>query len=314
MGNEAVWQLRNAMRVLIFGKSGQVGTELQRFFANRSEYVLALGLNDGGGDITQFEDMIKVVADFHPNLVFNAAAYTAVDKAEEEKDLAYKVNAEAVSVMARACEAIESVLIHYGTDYVFDGSGNEARDERAPTGPLNYYGKTKLAGEEGIRSTCAKALIFRTSWVFSSHGRNFIKTILDLAQRENSLKIVSDQVGTPTSAHMIAEVSAQLGLRAAKGEISICGLYNLVPNGFTNWCDLARYAVSYAQKEGLVLKLDPEHIKSIKTEEYLTIAKRPKNSRLNNQKVSQVFRGEIRDWKFYLDEVLKEIVTNRVES
>lgn len=295
------------MRILILGKNGQVGTELQKYFRNEPE-VLALGHSDDGGDLTKLDSLCARIRSYRPDVVFNAAAYTAVDKAESDRDLAYVVNAQAVGVMAKACEEVGAVLVHYSTDYVFDGEGSEKRTETDPTAPLNYYGATKLAGEEAIQATNAKALIFRTSWVYAAHGHNFIKTMLRLAKTKDALNVVADQIGAPTSAAMISEVSAQLGVRAANGESALLGLYNLVPNGETNWCELARYAVNYAERAGVEQVLKAENIKGISTSEYPTPAKRPLNSRLNNQKMCNAFDGEIYDWQLYVEQVMESLV------
>lgn len=295
------------MRIMIFGKNGQVGTELQKYFSNEKD-VLALGQSDDGGDLTKLDMLTKCIQTYRPDLVFNAAAYTAVDKAESDRDLARIVNALAVGAMAKACKEVGAVFVHYSTDYVFDGLGTEKRTEEATTAPLNYYGHTKLEGEEAVRKSGAKAFIFRTSWVYASHGHNFIKTMLRLAKTKDSLNVVADQVGAPTSGRMIAEVSGQLGVRAVLGEESLCGLYNLVPCGETNWCELARYAVSYAANSGIHQILSPENIKGISTNEYPTPAKRPLNSRLDNQKISKAFDGKIENWQCYLDEVLSSLV------
>lgn len=295
------------MRILILGKNGQVGTELQNYFRNEPE-VLALDRSDDGGDLTKLDSLCDRIRSYCPNIVFNAAAYTAVDKAETDRDLAYIVNAEAVGFIAKACEEVGAVLVHYSTDYVFDGEGSEMHTESDPTAPLNYYGITKLAGEEAIQATNAKVLIFRTSWVYSVHGHNFIKTMLCLAKTKDALNVVADQIGAPTSATMIAEVSAQLGVRVAKGEDALCGLYNLVPHGETSWCELARYVVNYAEKIGVKQVLRTENIKGISTLEYFTSARRPLNSRLNNQKMCTIFDGEIYDWQFYVDQVIESLV------
>ena len=295
------------MKVLIFGKNGQVGTELQRCFSENCQ-VLALSREDEGGDLTKLDALEKRIRSFAPTIVFNAAAYTAVDKAETERELARTVNVDAVRVMAKVCEEIKAVFVHYSTDYVFDGNGATQRTEEDVVAPLNYYGVTKLAGEEEIRSTNVKSLIFRTSWVYAEHGHNFIKTILRLAKTKEALNVVKDQVGAPTSAKLIAEVSAQLAVRAFQGEESLLGLYNLVPHGETNWCELARYVVSYAQRHGFKQNLLLENIKGIPTEEYPTPAKRPLNSRLSNEKLCRVYKGKIEDWRLYVDEVLESLM------
>lgn len=294
------------MRILIFGKNGQVGKELQRFFS-REKNVLALGREDEGGDLTNLDSIENCIHSYRPDLVFNAAAYTKVDKAESERELARLVNARAVGVMAKACEEIGAVFVHYSTDYVFDGKGNNGRTEDDIPQPINFYGVTKLEGEDAIRATNVKALIFRTSWCFASCGHNFIRTILSLAKSKHTLNVVSDQIGVPTSAIMIAEVSGQLGVRTVGGEKSLCGLYNLVPHGETSWYDLACYVINFAERLGFQQTLRASGIKAISSDDYPTSAERPLNSRLNNNKICSVYDGEIRHWQFYVDDALRSI-------
>ena len=263
-------------KFLILGKNGQVGWELQRSLALKGN-VLAVGREDEGGDLYRPEEVAGKIIAYQPDIVFNAAAYTAVDKAESEQDKAFAVNSAAVREVAQACQQIGAILVHYSTDYVFDGSGNSPRDEKAPTKPLNVYGQSKLAGEDEIRRYCPQSFIFRTSWVYGVHGKNFIKTILRLAKTKESLKVVSDQIGAPTSAEFIADISAELALRALNEKNKLFGIYNLVPNGTTSWCDFAKWIVSQAHSLNIDLALESQNIHPIPSSEYPTPAVRPLN-------------------------------------
>ena len=295
-------------KFLILGKNGQVGWELQRSLALKGN-VLAVGREDEGGDLYRPEEVAGKIIAYQPDIVFNAAAYTAVDKAESEQDKAFAVNSAAVREVAQACQQIGAILVHYSTDYVFDGSGNSPRDEKAPTKPLNVYGQSKLAGEDEIRRYCPQSFIFRTSWVYGVHGKNFIKTILRLAKTKESLKVVSDQIGAPTSAEFIADISAELALRALNEKNKLFGIYNLVPNGTTSWCDFAKWIVSQACSLNVDLTLELKNIHPIPSSEYPTPAVRPLNSRLDNCKLrSQFNEGCIHDWSVYAKRVLIEII------
>lgn len=295
-------------KFLILGKNGQVGWELQRSLALKGE-VLSLGREDEGGDLFHPEEVASKIVTYRPNIVFNAAAYTAVDKAESERDKALAVNSTAVREIAQACYQVGAILVHYSTDYVFDGSGDTARDENASTNPLNIYGQSKLAGEEEIRRHCPRSFIFRTSWVYGVHGKNFIKTILRLAQTKASLKVVSDQIGAPTSAEFIADTSAELALRTLNEKHELFEIYNLVPNGTTSWCDFAKWIVSQAHSLNVDLVLESQNIHPIPSSEYPTPAMRPLNSRLDNSKLqSQFSEGCIHDWSVYAERVLIEII------
>ena len=295
-------------KFLIFGKNGQVGWELQRSLALKGE-VLGLGREDEGGDLYRPEEVASKIITYQPNIVFNAAAYTAVDKAESEQDKAFAVNTIAVREIAQACQRIGAILVHYSTDYVFDGTGCQPRNEMATPCPINIYGQSKLLGERAIYQCCPKSFIFRTSWVYGVHGKNFIKTILRLAQTKETLNVVSDQIGAPTSAEFIADISAELALRALNEKNKLFGIYNLVPNGTTSWCDFAKWIVSKAHSLNVDLALESQNIHPIPSSEYPTLAVRPLNSRLDNSKLrSQFNEGCIHDWSVYAKRVLIEII------
>ncbi len=293
------------MKILLLGKNGQVGWELQRSLALYGE-VLALGREDENGncgDLEKPEKLLETIERFQPNIIFNAAAYTAVDKAEEDRDRAMLVNATSVGQIADKCTELGCLLVHYSTDYVFDGSGNEAHLENDLVSPINYYGLSKLNGEKEIINSGCKYLIFRTSWVYGVHGKNFIKTILRLGRDRENLSVVNDQWGVPTSAAFIADVSTYVALKANRDN-KLCGIYHLVPDGVTNWCDFAKWIVQNTPNKE-VLKLNSDSISGISSDCYPVPAKRPKNSRLCILKLKNILEpGSIKDWKFYADRVL----------
>lgn len=294
-------------KFLILGKNGQVGWELQRALALHGE-VLSLGRNDEGGDLLYPERVASLILDFSPDVVFNAAAYTAVDRAETERNEAYQINAVALQLITSACIEKGALLVHYSTDYIFDGSGQEPRTEDALPSPINNYGVSKLEGEKIISKSGCAALIFRTSWVYGVHGKNFLKTILTLGRTKTFLNVVDDQVGSPTSAEFIADISAVLAIRVLNGEKNLLGIYHLVPDGETNWCDFAKWIISNGKELNFPLTLSVQNIKGIRSEEYPTAAKRPRNSRLNNNKLKALFPKQcITSWDVYAKRVLTEL-------
>lgn len=304
--SNTVLELRTQMKILILGKNGQVGRELEQFLAKSTE-VIALSRNDKGGDLTNIKEMVEFITQYQPDIIFNAAAYTAVDKAESEFCIADLVNHQAVEALASVCAKTNALLVHYSTDYVFDGSGNTPRSETSIPNPINTYGKTKLNGEISISKSNCKALIFRTSWVYASHGKNFIKTIIRLSKDREELKVVDDQIGAPTSASFIASASAELALRARNREHDLIGTYNLVPNGTVSWYGLAEHVISYLRKnQGINMKV--RKILPIPSMDFPTPAKRPLNSRLDNQKLSKVLKNNILNWETYVDAVLDELI------
>lgn len=295
------------MKFLILGKNGQVGWELQRAFALKGT-TLSLGRADFGGDLLKLSELEKKIKEFSPDAIINAAAYTAVDKAESEQTLAFKINSEAVGHIAEICKKIGVLLVHFSTDYVFDGSGSTPWFETDQPSPINVYGQSKLAGEKAIRQSQSDALIFRTSWVYGVHGKNFIKTILHLAKTKETLNVVNDQFGAPTSAEFIADVAVELTMQVLNNERQLAGTYHLVPDGETNWCDFARWIISEAESLNFNLSLKPEKILGIPSSRYPTVAKRPFNSRLNNEKLKQLLpQGTIYNWDVYAKRVLVEL-------
>ncbi|MGZ8935180.1 MAG: dTDP-4-dehydrorhamnose reductase [Methylobacter sp.] len=290
------------MKILILGCNGQVGWELQRSLAPLGEVI---ALDRHTADLTDAESLRHVIRDFAPQVIVNAAAYTAVDKAESEPDLAHRINAIAPSVMANEAESIGAWLVHYSTDYVFDGNQEGRYTETGTTGPLSVYGRTKLEGERLIQASGCNSLIFRTSWVYAARGNNFAKTMLRLAKEREQLRVVSDQWGAPTSAELIADITAH-ALRQAMQKPELAGLYHLTASGATNWHGYACHVLTQAQALGQLLKVRPSEMEAIATTEYPLPAIRPKNSRLDTTKLQTAFGLHLPDWQVHINRMLKE--------
>jgi dTDP-4-dehydrorhamnose reductase len=294
------------MKILLLGKNGQVGWELQRSLAPLGE-VLALDSKSTEycGDLTDLAGLVATVRAYAPDVIVNAAAYTAVDKAESEPEQAQRVNAEAVAVLAHEAQQLGAWLVHYSTDYVFDGSGTQPWQETDTVGPLSVYGASKLAGEQAIQASGCKQLIFRTSWVYAARGNNFAKTMLRLAQERDSLSVIVDQFGAPTSAELLADVTAH-ALRSAMAAPALGGLYHLAASGETSWHSYARFVLEQAEVAGKLLKVAPAQITAIASSAYPTAAKRPLNSRLNTGKLQQAFALQLPDWHAGVARMLSE--------
>jgi dTDP-4-dehydrorhamnose reductase len=296
------------MKILLFGKNGQVGWELQRSLAPLGELV-ALGSSGHAGlcgDLSDLAGLAETVFKVKPDVIVNAAAYTAVDKAESEPEQARLINALAPGVLADEAQKLGAWFVHYSTDYVFDGSGGQFWQETDATGPLNVYGRTKLEGEQAV-TRCAKHLIFRTSWVYAARGANFAKTMLRLAQEREQLKVIDDQIGAPTGAELIADVTA-LALRAVLQKPEQAGIYHLAAGGEVSWFDYARFVIEQARQRGLPIKVAPEAIEPIPTRAYPLPAKRPHNSRLDTRKLKQSFDLALPDWRVGVTRVLGEVL------
>ena len=294
-------------RILLTGQNGQLGFELRRALAPLGRVT---AVDHAECDLADPEAIRTLMRDVCPDIVVNPAAYTAVDKAESEPELAAAVNGRAPAVFAEEARALGALMVHYSTDYVFDGSKHGAYTEQDVPNPQSVYGRTKAEGEQAVIAACPRHLVLRTSWVVGAHGGNFAKTILRLAADRESLNVVSDQVGAPTSAALIADVTAQLLGRAlqAGGENFPFGLYHLVASGETHWQEYARHVVQRAHAAGRPLKLHPQNIHPIPTMEYPTPARRPLNSRLDTHKLRDTFGLHLPDWKSALDHVLEQIL------
>lgn len=291
------------MKILLLGKNGQVGHELQRTLLPLGR-LTSLGREEANlADPSSLTETIRREA---PNIIVNAAAYTAVDKAEADEYTANKVNADAVAVMAEYAATANALLVHYSTDYVFDGEKAGPYIESDATNPQSAYGRSKLAGEEAILRSGCQAFVFRTSWVFSAHGGNFVKTIIRLAKERDTLGIVADQIGAPTSAEFIADVTA-LAIAAYRRDTISTGTYHLVASGEVSWHGLASHIVESLQDRSAGLKLKAADIRPITTDEYPLPAKRPKNSRLDTSKLSKALDIEIPHWAVYVDRVLAQL-------
>ncbi|MEI4520646.1 dTDP-4-dehydrorhamnose reductase [Pseudomonas sp. CCNWLW23] len=295
------------MKILLLGKNGQVGWELQRSLAPLGELVaLDRQLADGlCGDLSNIDGLRATLRAIRPDVVVNAAAYTAVDKAEAETELADLVNACAVGVLAQEVKALGGWLVHYSTDYVFDGHGSAPWRESAAVSPVNHYGASKLAGERLIIESGCKHLIFRTSWVYGARGNNFAKTMLRLAKERESLSIIADQIGAPTGADLIADVSA-LTLQQALLRPQLSGLYHLAAAGEVSWHGYATLVIDFAKAQGEELRV--KDINAIETSAYPTPARRPLNSRLNTGKLRDSFSLHLPDWRSGVTRMLMEVL------
>jgi dTDP-4-dehydrorhamnose reductase len=293
------------LKILLFGKNGQVGWELQRSLAPLGELV-ALGSRGEAlpCDFNEPDLLAETVRQVRPDVIVNAAAYTAVDKAETDREAAHRVNALAPGVLARAAHQCGALMVHYSTDYVFDGSGTRPWREDDPTGPLNVYGMTKLEGEQRVAEACARHLIFRTSWVYSARGNNFAKTILRLAQERDSLQVVDDQFGAPTGADLIADVTAH-ALRLESNLQSLTGLYHLAASGHTTWYDYSRELVTLARHHKFPLLVGPDQIAPVTSATLAGNASRPQNSRLDVGRLCAVFSLVMPCWQRGISRMLQ---------
>ena len=295
------------MKILLLGKNGQVGWELQRALAPLGELV-ALDFDSPGplgADFSKPESLAATVRAVAPQIIVNAAAHTAVDKAESEPELARAINASAVGVVAREAAALGAWLAHYSTDYVFDGSGTTPWLEDSPTGPLSVYGQTKLEGEEAIRASGVQHLIFRTSWVYAARGGNFAKTMLRLAKERDKLTVINDQIGAPTGADLLADITAH-ALRTAQQQPSVAGTYHAVASGETSWHGYAKHVIEFARAAGQPIKVNANAVEPVPTSAFPTPAKRPSNSRMNTSKLRNVFHLQLPPWQTGVDRMLCE--------
>ncbi len=299
------------MKILLLGKNGQVGWELQRSLAPLGE-LLALDRNSTShcGDLSNLEGLADTVRVFRPDVVVNAAAYTAVDKAESDQSTANLINALAPEVLARACAAIGAYLVHFSTDYVFDGAGQKPWLESDATGPLNVYGHSKLAGEKGIAKQGAKHVIFRTSWVYGTEGGNFAKTMLRLAQEREKMAVINDQFGAPTGAALLADITALClqRIQPEQHEPYLSGIYHLAAAGETTWHAYAKYVLQQAQSLKPSLKYTVKEVAAVATTEFPTPAARPLNSRLNCSQLENALQLKLPAWQTGVDAMLAKIL------
>ena len=297
------------MKILLLGKNGQVGWELQRALAPLGE-LIALDFDSPGplgADFSKPESLAATVRAVAPQVIVNAAAHTAVDKAESEPELARAINASTPGVLAREAVAIGAWLVHYSTDYVFDGSGSTPWLEDSPTGPLSVYGQTKLEGENAIRASGVRHLIFRTSWVYAARGGNFAKTMLRLARERDKLTVINDQIGAPTGADLLADITAH-ALRAAQQQPVLSGTYHAVASGETSWHGYAKHVVEFARNAGQPIKVAADAIEPVPTSAFPTPAKRPSNSRMNTRKLQETFGFTLPSWQAGVERMLTEVL------
>ena len=295
------------MNILLFGKTGQVGWELQRSLAPLGN-VIALDVHstDYCGDFSNPQGVAETVRRIRPDVIVNAAAHTAVDKAESEIEFAQLLNAISVEAIAKAAAEVGAWVVHYSTDYVFPGTGATAWRETDETSPLNVYGETKLAGEKALQQHCPKHLIFRTSWVYAGKGNNFAKTMLRLAKDRTEMSVINDQFGAPTGAELLADCTAH-AIRAALNKPDVAGLYHLVAGGTTTWYDYATLVFAEARNAGIDLALTD--LKAVPTSAYPTPARRPGNSRLNTEKFQHNFGLVLPQWENGVKRMLNELFT-----
>ena len=296
------------MKILLLGKNGQVGWELQRSLAPLGELVtLDRHSQDFCGDLGNLEGLAATVRAVKPDVIVNAAAHTAVDKAESEPELARRINAEAPGVLAQEADKLGAWLVHYSTDYVFDGSGNRPWQESDTPAPLSVYGQTKLEGEQRIQAAMGKHLIFRTSWVYAARGGNFAKTMLRLAQERECLSVIDDQFGAPTGAELIADVTAH-AIRQVLQRPQDAGLYHLAASGETTWNGYAKHVIAQAAHASSAIKLIAKEVACVPTSAFPTPARRPLNSRLQTSSLQSTFGVQLPAWQQGVDRMLAEIL------
>ncbi len=295
------------MKILLLGANGQVGWELQRSLAPLGELK---SCDRHQADLENDDQILSVISGFNPDVIVNAAAYTAVDKAESEQVRAQQINTTAVGLLADQTKQLDALLIHYSTDYVFDGTKDGYYSEQDQVNPQSVYGKTKYEGEQLIQQSGCDHLIFRTSWVFATRGHNFAKTMIRLAKERDELKVVADQIGVPTSAELIADVTALAITTVMRNKQFMneqSGIYNLVPAGRSSWYEFAKYVITGIAGHGVKLKLSADNIVPITTSEYPLPATRPANSLMSTAKLEKTFALVMPDWRGYVDRLIIEL-------
>lgn len=300
------------MKILLLGKNGQVGFELNRALQSLGQ-VLALSRHTDNqgycGDVTNFDAISHVINQYQPDIIVNATAYTAVDKAESDKQTAELINHLAVAHLAEYAKTNNSLLIHYSTDYIFDGTGDTPWSEYDISNPINYYGVSKRQGEIALENSHCQFINIRTSWVYGAYGQNFLKTMLKLGKEKDTLNIINDQIGSPTPAFLIADITASIIQKYQSytddKRHHATGHYHLAPTGFCSWYEYANHLFNIARQ--LEFELNIQTINPISTNDYPTIAKRPLNSRLNTDKLTTTFNLSLPHWQFGIDHVLKTI-------
>jgi dTDP-4-dehydrorhamnose reductase len=300
-----------AMKILLTGATGQLGSALaQRLQVLGEVRACTRAQLDLSAPETLAQQLQQMVQTWKPDGVINAAAYTAVDRAQTESNVAQAVNADSVGVLAQFAAQQGAWMLHYATDYVFNGTGETPWRETDATDPLSVYGKTKLEGERLLAQHCVRHLIFRTSWVVGAHGGNFLKTMLRLAAERDALSVVADQVGVPTSVGLLCDATIQAikTMKDASGQDPRWGIYHVAAAGQTNWCAYAQYVLAGAIARGQVLRVQPQQVQAITTAQYPLPAPRPLNSRLNTHKFEQTFGMTLPAWQAGVDDILDELI------
>jgi dTDP-4-dehydrorhamnose reductase len=298
-------------RVLLLGANGQLGFLLSNALQALGEVkALKRSEADFSNPYALRETLLPVIQQFRPHVIVNAAAYTAVDNAQTEQTIALQINAQSVGILAELAQSMNAVLLHYSTDYVFDGSGNTPWVENDRTNPLSVYGQTKWLGECAVQQYCQRHLILRTSWVVGVYGNNFLKTILRLASERDSLRIVVDQIGAPTSSELLAKVTLDTlrTMLPAGHDDARFGIYHVAPSGETSWHAYAQYVIDGAVKRGRDLKCKSNSVEPIPTSAYPLPAPRPANSRLNTEKMRASFGIELPKWQLGVDAILDALI------
>lgn len=292
------------MKILLLGVQGQVGFELRRSLPPLGELAVSDRARCDLSDETALRDLVRAE---RPGIIVNAAAYTAVDRAETEPQAAMCVNGQAPGVLAREAEALGALLVHYSSDYVFDGAGLRPYTEQDAPAPINVYGRSKLAGEEAVRAATGRHLILRTSWVYGAHGVNFLKTMLRLLAERDAVDVVADQMGAPTGAALVADVTAHLlaAYLASGGKGYAYGTYHLAAGGQTSWHGYAREIARASREAGMKLRAGPDGVRAIATTDYPTPARRPANSRLDTAKLRDTFGLDLPPWETGVRQVVQ---------
>lgn len=295
------------MKILLFGKGGQVGWELQRSLLPLGEVVaLDFGSEVLCGDFMRPEKLVQTVRKVQPDVIVNAAAYTAVDKAQSEPELARLINALSPGVLAEEADRLGAWFVHYSTDYVFDGRGHRPWVETDKPAPINVYGETKLEGEQLVVARCRRHLIFRTSWVYAARGANFAKTMLRLAQEQERLTVIDDQIGAPTGADLLADVTAH-ALRQVQHMPESAGLFHLVAGGETSWYGYAQHVIEHARRSPVAPTIKVVSVDPVPTAAFPTSARRPLNSRLETDRLRTVFNLTLPPWQQGVERMLAEV-------
>ena len=293
------------MKIVLVGKGGQVGRELVGSLAAMGEVA---AFDRAAADLERPDELSALLRREQPDVIVNAAAYTAVDKAESEPDRARLVNATAVGTMAQVAADLGAALVHYSTDYVFDGTKAGRYVETDEPRPLSVYGATKLEGERAVAASGCRHWVFRTTWVYAAHGHNFVRTMLRLGRERDELRVVDDQFGAPTAARLIAEVTAACIGRLAAGSPPATGVYHLAPHGETTWCRFARTILAAARERGASLRCTPENVVGIGTADYPLPARRPANSRLDTTKLETALNIRLPEWQDDVPAVVAALV------